>query len=138
MAYASKYYDPVKAHEYYMKHRQLKGQNSRSSTAGLNEQAKAIAKQVKETINEQKKAYLNDYKEKLKSKIKDIRARMKGMSPEDKERLKSEIEGLKNAYKIVKDNAKKMFDEEYMKELDKLKADKTMLQAKKGKKKKKK
>ena len=23
--YASPYYDPVKAHEYYMKHRQLKG-----------------------------------------------------------------------------------------------------------------
>ncbi len=28
MAYASKYYDPVKAHEYYMKHRKLKGKRS--------------------------------------------------------------------------------------------------------------
>ena len=27
MHYASKYYDPVKAHEYYMKHRKLKGGN---------------------------------------------------------------------------------------------------------------
>lgn len=34
--YASEYYDPVKAHEYYMKHRHLKGR----TTSGLNEEGK--------------------------------------------------------------------------------------------------
>ena len=38
MAYASKYYDPVKAHEYYMKHRKLKG---RHSTRKMSESQKA-------------------------------------------------------------------------------------------------
>ena len=35
-AHASKYYDPVKAHEYYMKNRELKGR----STTELNKRAK--------------------------------------------------------------------------------------------------
>ena len=56
MAYASKYYDPVKAHEYYMKHRQLKGRQSRTSTAGLNEMGKIAAKEVKEAIMADRKA----------------------------------------------------------------------------------
>ena len=34
MAYSSKYYDPQKAHEYYMKHRNLKGRRT------LNEKGK--------------------------------------------------------------------------------------------------
>ena len=35
--YASKYYDPVKAHEYYMKNRELKG---RRSSSKLNDEGK--------------------------------------------------------------------------------------------------
>ena len=31
MAYKSKYYDPQKAHEYYMKHHQLKGRKKKTS-----------------------------------------------------------------------------------------------------------
>ena len=55
MAYASKYYDPAKAHEYYLKHRKLKGQNERTSTKGLNEEGKNAAKYVKEQIMAVKK-----------------------------------------------------------------------------------
>lgn len=33
MHYASKYYDPVKAHEYYMRTRELKGRSSSSSSS---------------------------------------------------------------------------------------------------------
>ena len=36
--YASKYYDPVKAHEYYMKTRHLKGYDTQSKT--LNDEGK--------------------------------------------------------------------------------------------------
>lgn len=39
--YASPYYDPVKAHECYEQHKQLKG---RSSTAGLNEKGREVAR----------------------------------------------------------------------------------------------
>lgn len=46
--YASPYYDPVKAHEYYMKNRKLKG---RTSTASLNDKGKAAASYVKTNIN---------------------------------------------------------------------------------------
>ena len=37
MHYASKYYDPVKAHEYYLKNRELKG---RRSTGSLDDEGK--------------------------------------------------------------------------------------------------
>lgn len=46
--YASKYYDPVKAHEYYMKTRHLKGYDTQGKT--LNDegkQAKAYASMTK-------------------------------------------------------------------------------------------
>ena len=58
MAYASKYYDPVKAHEYYMKHRKLKGRRKRGSTAGLSEIGKAAAAEVKEQLQAELKAAL--------------------------------------------------------------------------------
>lgn len=54
MAYASKYYDPAKAHEYYEKHKQLKG---RTSTKGLNESGRNAAKMVRESIMAEKKEY---------------------------------------------------------------------------------
>lgn len=50
--YASPYYDPVKAHEYYEEHKKLKG---RTSTSGLNDEGKAAAKYVKEQINAERK-----------------------------------------------------------------------------------
>ena len=59
MAYKSKYYDPVKAHEYYLKHRKLKGRNTRSSTASLNEEGKVAAAEVKERLAEELKAALS-------------------------------------------------------------------------------
>ena len=53
MAYASKYYDPVKAHEYYMKHRKLK---CRRSTKGFTEQQKAMWTYGKDQIKADEKA----------------------------------------------------------------------------------
>lgn len=50
--YASPYYDPVKAHEYYMKTRELKG---RKSTAGLNDEGKGAATYVKGQIQGERK-----------------------------------------------------------------------------------
>lgn len=51
--YASPYYDPVKAHEYYMKTRELKGR--KTSTAGLNDEGKGAATYVKGQIEGERK-----------------------------------------------------------------------------------
>ena len=58
MAYKSKYYDPVKAHEYYEKYRKKGLKKGRGSTAGLSEEGKAVAAEVKERLNEELKAAL--------------------------------------------------------------------------------
>ena len=62
MAYKSKYYDPVKAHEYYMKHRKLKGRKKKTSTADLSEAGKIAAKEVKEQLQAELKAALKKVK----------------------------------------------------------------------------
>lgn len=49
--YASKYYDPQKAHEYYMQNRELKGRRK----GRLNDDGKAARAYVKERINSEKK-----------------------------------------------------------------------------------
>lgn len=50
--YASEYYDPEKAHQYYEEHKQLKG---RRSTAKLDDEGKAIWAYTKESIKNKKK-----------------------------------------------------------------------------------
>lgn len=62
MAYKSKYYDPQKAHEYYMKHRQLKGRKKKTSIADLSEEGKIAAKEVKEQLQAELKAALKKVK----------------------------------------------------------------------------
>lgn len=62
MAYKSKYYNPAKAHEYYMKHRKLKGRSSKTSTADLSEAGKIAAKEVKEQLQAELKAALKKVK----------------------------------------------------------------------------
>ena len=56
--YASPYYDPVKAHEYYEQHKHLKGRkgSSKPSTSMLNERGKEAAKYVKEQIQNERKS----------------------------------------------------------------------------------
>lgn len=62
MAYKSKYYDPIKAHEYYLKHRKLKGRTNKTSTADLSEAGKIAAKEVKEQLQAELKAALKKVK----------------------------------------------------------------------------
>lgn len=64
--YASPYYDPVKAHEYYMKNRKLKG---RTSTSGLNDKGKEAAQYVKKRIQDERKSKVEASKANLKSRI---------------------------------------------------------------------
>lgn len=110
--YASPYYDPVKAHEYYMKNRELKG---RRSTARLNDEGKNAAKYVREQLNaerrqkveshrdatnstidslrEQKKFTVEAHKHAMQRKIDNLRQKLKNMSKEEKARNKERIYG---------------------------------------------
>ena len=108
--YASPYYDPVKAHEYYMKHRELKG---RTSTAGLNDEGKAAVSYVKEQLTtehkakveankedtanqidklrEQKKSNIEAYKAAMQSQIDRLKAKLRSMSSADKQNNRDRI-----------------------------------------------
>lgn len=127
MAYASKYYDPVKAHEYYEAHKKLKGRQSRTSTKGLNDEGKATAKYVKEQIMAEKKEFNNRLKEILKQKIAEIKESLKDQS---KEYRADAIAKLREQFKDIKEKAKEAFNEKYAKEMDKIKADPQFLKAK--------
>lgn len=112
--YASEYYDPVKAHEYYMRTRQLKGRNS---TAGLNDKGKAAAKQVKDNLDAERKAKVESHRvardntlkasseqrvkeikaknEEMKDKVRQIRSQMEGLSKGRRAALYGKIEALR-------------------------------------------
>ena len=67
--YKSSYYDPAKAHEYYMAHRQLKGRKKRASTSSLNDKGKAAANIVKDGIKEERKKMFDGLNEIVKKQI---------------------------------------------------------------------
>ena len=67
--YASKYYDPVKAHEYYMRTRELKGR----SPSQLSDEGKEIWNQTKSNITAEKNQKLEEEKEKSDNEIEDLR-----------------------------------------------------------------
>ena len=112
--YASPYYDPVKAHEYYLKNRELKG---RRSTAKLNDEGKNAARYVKEqlsterkqkvethkeqtnstidSLREHKNAQVEAHKNAMQANIDNLRQKLKGMSKEEKARNKEQIDSLR-------------------------------------------
>ena len=151
--YASPYYDPVKAHEYYMKHRELKG---RTSTAGLNDEGKAAASYVKEQLTtehktkveannedttnqidklrEQKKSNIEAHKAAMQRQIDQLRAKLSSMSSADKQRLNAEFQeqskSLRTAQKETNKNLKTEYDDKYLSELEKIKANLAFQKAK--------
>lgn len=62
MHYASEYYDPKKAHEYYEQHKQLKG-NTKVSTVGLSAEGERVASYVRNQINEKRSKKLSEEEE---------------------------------------------------------------------------
>ena len=142
MAYASKYYDPVKAHEYYMKHRKLKGRKKKSdltpeelkarerrSTKTLNDYGKAAAKQVREQINAEKKAAIKAISQGVSDQVKALRKMWKeqGVS---KEEISARVKEIREKAKAQKKKLRELYKEKYLRELDKIKQDSTMLKSK--------
>lgn len=84
--YASPYYDPVKAHEYYMEHRKLKGR----PTSALSDEGKEVWKYTKENITEEKKGKIEEEKTSRDEKIKELRSR----ADETRERITEKLKEL--------------------------------------------
>ena len=90
--YASPYYDPVKAHEYYIKHRELKG---RASTSGLNDEGKAAASYAKEQLTTERKSQVEANKEYTTNQIDKLREQKKSNIEAHKAATQSQIDRLK-------------------------------------------
>lgn len=101
--YASPYYDPEKAHEYYMKNRKLKGRSGSSSgsdtsdnsrsTSKLNDSGKVIWKQVKGNIKNEKKAAKKSADAQRDAQI----AALKNQTQQSQDKIFAKLEKLQNA-----------------------------------------
>lgn len=86
--YASKYYDPVKAHEYYEEHKQLKGRRLASK---LDDEGKKIWSYTKESITSEKKTSATAQQESRDRQIEQLRTQAKAT----KERISQRLQQLK-------------------------------------------
>ena len=94
MHYASPYYDPVKAHEYYEEHKQLKG---RHSTIGLNEKGRAAAQYIRQNLAEERKTKTERSRQNMKGRISASSAHTKTKKQIARESVKSAISSHKEA-----------------------------------------
>lgn len=88
--YASPYYDPVKAHEYYMRTRELKG---RRSSSKLNDEGKKVWSYTKEQISENKKADTEEERNQRDRKIAEYRDK----ASKTREAISNRLKQLKEA-----------------------------------------
>lgn len=103
--YASPYYDPVKAHEYYEEHKKLKG---RKSTAGLSDEGKYVKEQLssekKSKIEEKSntvKRQIESSKNQRDTKISSEKEAAQKQIAEHKERMQSQIDQIKTRMKTT-------------------------------------
>ncbi len=108
-------YDPVYAHEYYMKHRKLKGRRKRkSSNITKRESSTGLSKEARAEL----KAYAAELKEKLAEEKEDIQAAKEAAIDEMNDEIMTMIEALQKAIKskgiskaqkdIFRDNIKEL------------------------------
>ena len=93
--YSSQYYDPEKAHEYYLKNRQLKGR----TTSGLSDEGKDIWIDTKANITERKKSEIKAYKDQEELNIKNLRDKAEATRESISKKLKELSEKLAAKYK---------------------------------------
>jgi len=92
--YASKYYDPEKAHEYYEKTKKLKG---RRSNAGLNEEGIATAEYMRKQVDEQHAKELGLHTAEAKRKIEQLDTDLETTVKDISDNLSSALEAARNA-----------------------------------------
>lgn len=101
MHYASPYYDPVKAHEYYEEHKKLKGRS-------LNDSGKAAAKYVRDKLNEEKTQKIKAHREKTDTEIEKLSNVKKSTIEAHKNNMKSRIDSLRNTLSSMSPEQKKV------------------------------
>ena len=106
--YSSEYYDPIKAHEYYMQRRVLKGRasgvkNSTLSSSSLQNPLSGNKRTVTETQRDEMKARAEELRKEI---AESISKRIKRLSDEDKKRVGDEIKKLINKVKEEYDKNK--------------------------------
>ena len=122
-------YDPKYAHEYYMKHRKLKGRKKKKSSskkksprklsiktqiknlmASLNDAGARAAEIELQKLENDKQELNQKLKEKWNAKIKETKERIKNASEEEKEALKTELATMQVDYKAEKKIVKDYFE----------------------------
>lgn len=93
-SYASPYYDPEKAHEYYMKNRELK---DRKSTKNLNEKGLEVAEYVKAKIDEEKQGKLDEHESEYAKKLEELKERKALDTEENTNSANDKIKAAQNA-----------------------------------------
>lgn len=94
--YASPYYDPEKAHEYYMRTRELKG---RKSTSGLNEEGKSAAQYIREQLQNERKELVDSHKQQTDSTIETNRVNKQKAVEFTRNQTTSKIDSLREKKK---------------------------------------
>lgn len=92
--YASKYYDPEKAHEYYEKTKRLKG---RRSNEGLNEEGIEAAEYMRKQVDEEHQKELDAQTAATKQQLKNIDEDLDTSVNKIKTDLESALEAARNA-----------------------------------------
>lgn len=99
--YASPYYDPVKAHEYYMRHRKLKGRRKGSGEQSPPERLSAEERNDRETLRRSAVQDAAEAQTVTFDKIADMRSEFKKMSKEERARkrqgLKAEVAAMRRS-----------------------------------------
>ena len=119
--YASPYYDPVKAHEYYEQHKKLTGNKRSTSTASLNEQGKKAALYVKSKIDEEHKAEAEAHNEEIKSQREAAKNDTKSKIDSATKELKSQTEAMKVRLKKMNPAQRKHAEIQIKAEIEKMK-----------------
>ena len=103
--YASPYYDPEKAHEYYMKNRELK---ERKSTARLNEKGHEVADYVKSQVEAERDSKLEAHSADTASQLETLKTNKQTQTEQNKSTTSAEIDSLKSTrdtnYENLADN----------------------------------
>lgn len=128
--YASPYYDPVKAHEYYMKNRELK---NRKSTSMLNEEGRSAAKYIREQLDAEKKSKIDQSnastnasiaaeRESVQSKIKAEKESIAGKVEQHKQQVQSKIDALWAKYENMSGEEQEKYLDQLANEIEELRA----------------
>lgn len=124
--YASEYYDPVKAHEYYEAHKKLKG---RKSTAGLNDAGKEAAAYIKDRLDTESHQKIDSHSEQTSKQIESNTETTKSVIESHKEQMQSHIDSLRNKLKSMSSSQKAAARDSIQAQIDRLRDNNSKVRA---------